>query len=277
MTHRFAVVLGLALAACGAQGDAIPPAGSTSADPVVSTAVPYTDVDLTSCLQMPDSGAPTADACPGFIRTALAPTGETCSEFGGVLQPMAAPIIWSLDADADGEPEFLFDVTQNYYCDGAPSALSCGSLGCPVFLYAGRDDAWAVLGHMNAEDVSRADVLAARGGSGYGTLSGGCGGIRPCEELTHYTWDGSSYDRTAMVVRGHGVDVSPGGLWTLAGDTPVLSEPVAGAEVLDSYPAGTQMVVIGDARDAPYRYVSPCNVCERGFVATDALTQEASP
>lgn len=231
MTHRFAVVLGLALAACGAQGDAIPPAGSTSADPVVSTAVPYTDVDLTSCLQMPDSAAPTADACPGFIRTALAPTGETCSEFGGVLQPMAAPIIWSLDADADGEPEFLFDVTQNYYC----------------------------------------------GGSGYGTLSGGCGGIRPCEELTHYTWDGSSYDRTAMVVRGHGVDVSPGGLWTLAGDTPVLSEPVAGAEVLDSYPAGTQMVVIGDARDAPYRYVSPCNVCERGFVATDALTQEASP
>jgi hypothetical protein len=43
--------------------------------------------------------------------------------------------------------------------------------------------------------------------------------------------------------------------------------------VLDEYPAGTAMVVIGAARDAPFQFVSPCNACRRGFVEAAALAK----
>jgi len=33
------------------------------------------------------------------------------------------------------------------------------------------------------------------------------------------------------------------------------------------------MVVIGAAREAPYKYVSPCNGCRRGFVEAAMLEQ----
>lgn len=34
---------------------------------------------------------------------------------------------------------------------------------------------------------------------------------------------------------------------------------------------GTEVVVIGDARGAPYKYVSPCNACRSGFMDPAAL------
>jgi len=285
LTNRFAAILilapaacGVALAACGPAPDAGSTAGSASAETVVSTAVLMADVDLAACLAAArDEPGATGVDCSGFILLALGDAIERCSGIGGDLAPMTSPVIWSLDVDADGTAEVLFDVTRNYSCYGAPSALSCGSLGCPTFLYARQGDAWAVLGHMNTGDARGAEVLAATEGTRFGTLRGGCSGERPCDELTLYTWDGSSYQRTAIDVRGHRVSVAPGGLWTLTQDAPVLAMPAAAADVLSDYPAGTQMVVLGDARDAPYRYVSPCNDCQRGFVATDALTRETTP
>ena len=42
-------------------------------------------------------------------------------------------------------------------------------------------------------------------------------------------------------------------------------------QVLDEYPVGTAVIVIGTARDAPYSFVSPCNACRHGFIETAFL------
>ncbi|MGH8243861.1 MAG: hypothetical protein ACRETY_10995, partial [Steroidobacteraceae bacterium] len=71
--------------------------------------------------------------------------------------------------------------------------------------------------------------------------------------------------------KGHAVDVAPGGLMTLTQDSAVLDAPGKKGQVLDEYPAGTAMIVIGAARGAPFSFVSPCNACRRGFVETALL------
>jgi hypothetical protein len=247
-----------------------------AAERVVSTAVRKTDVDLAECVRVSrDEAGEDQERCPGFISEALPGVIGQCSGAGGELRPVDVPEIWSLDVDADGEPEYLIDFTGNYYCDGAPSVLSCGSLGCPSLLYAKRDDAWKVLAYVSGEDVPGIEVLAAPAGAREGTLRGGCAGARPCGERTMYTWQGAGYEASAVEARGHRVDLAPGGLWTLMEDTPVLAAPAAGAKVLGRYASGTEVVLRGKARDAhAYRYISPCNSCESGFVPAGSLRKE---
>ncbi len=92
--------------------------------------------------------------------------------------------------------------------------------------------------------------------------------------MTHYEWKGTKYDRTWIDFKGHPVDVAPGGLMTLTRDTAVLDAPDAKkGQVLDEYPLGTAVIVIGTARDAPFSFVSPCNACRRGFIETALLAK----
>jgi hypothetical protein len=94
--------------------------------------------------------------------------------------------------------------------------------------------------------------------------------------MAYYQWDGSTYLRTMIDANGHWVDIAPAGLWTLIDDTAVLASPSPNAVMLQRYPAGTDVVVIGDARIAPYKYVSPCNACKSGFVDSTALRKMSS-
>ena len=66
-------------------------------------------------------------------------------------------------------------------------------------------------------------------------------------------------------------DDAPGGLWTLTRDAPILASPEPDGQVLDEYTVGNAVVVIGNARGSPFKFVSPCNACRRGFVDETAL------
>ena len=278
----FGALIAAALAACGpdgkpaSPGDGAAPAATAqsaaAAVDVVSVAAPYSAIDLDACLRIArNEPAGSGDRCPGFISASLVDTIATCAEVGGELVPLPQPSVQALDVNGDGLSEFLYDVTENYYCDGAPSILSCGSRGCPVLLAEQRDGAWHTIGYFNPIDAVAVEVLAPEPGSAYGVLRGGCVGQRPCDELTHYSRDGSTY-AAAMIEAGQNwVDVAPGGLWTLVADTPVLAAPSPGAAVLAEFPAGTDVVVMGDARGAPWKYVSPCNACKSGFVPAEAM------
>ena len=214
----------------------------------------------------------TTPACPSFILLSLDYMIQECTSAGGTLQPVPEAQAWLLDVESDGRNEMLVDLTGNYVCQGAPSVSSCGSLGCPYFLYAPRGEGWAEIAAIAAEDAPKIEVLAGSAG-GPATLRGGCVGERPCEELTHYQWNGAIYERAWIEFRGTPVDVVPGGLWILNKDAPVVSAPKKGATVIDEYPAETAMVVLGNARGQPYQYVSPCNACRKGFVETALLTK----
>lgn len=264
---------GLLLAACQRGEDApttaaLPPATALRAAlETGSTAEPFNDIDSAACLdQAPATG------CPGFVLAALADARDQCAGVGGDLQPSGPPTAWSLDANRDGSPEFLYDLTQNFHCDGAPSVFSCGSLGCPTVLHGRQGDAWVVLGYINAGDAAAIEILDTAGTSGYASLRGGCDGRRPCPELTHYTWTGAAYERTLIEVGTTQVDVTPGGLQSLVVESAVLAAPGSDAQAIASYPAGTDVAVIGKARESTYYYVSPCNACERGFLPASAFT-----
>jgi len=242
---------------------------------VLGRATEQKNIDLAQCQRIATKqAAPAEDRCPGFISEGLVATMKTCAEVGGVLRPVEVPVVSTLDVNADGKPEFLFDFTENYECDGAPSVFSCGSLGCPTSLIERVDGTWRNIGALNAEDVPAIEALAPEGQTRYGMLRGGCSGSRPCDQWAYYRWDGASYQRAMIEARGHWVDVAPGGLWTLMQDYPVLETPTADAKVVERYPAGTEVVVIGEARGAPYRYVSPCNACVSGFVLTAFLRKD---
>jgi hypothetical protein len=58
-----------------------------------------------------------------------------------------------------------------------------------------------------------------------------------------------------------------GELVTTTDKLQVLSAPKVGSKVLDEYPKGAMMVVVGEATGTGYLYVSPCNACESGFVS----------
>ena len=191
---------------------------------------------------------------------------------GGALKPLAQSVAWSLDVDGDASAEMLVDLSENIDCEGAPGVFSCGSLGCPFMLYKKRGDTWIELGVINADDAPGIEVLPSAEGS-YASLRGGCTGLQPCSEYTHYEWNGTAYARTWIDFKGHPVDVAPAGLMTLTQDAPVLDAPNKRAQALDQYPVATTVVVIGKARDAPYLFVSPCNACRKGFVETAVLTK----
>lgn len=266
----------LLLAACGrdsgpdstgaADGD-----GTSAATVAASKAVPTIGLDLATCLADESADAEAElSSCPTYVQLSLDLMIDDCSRAGGALQPLAQSAAWLLDVDADSQAEVLVDLTQNFICHGQPSVFSCGSLGCPYFLYAQRGDGWAELGAVNADDAPALEVLTGPAGTP-ATLRGGCLGERPCSELTHYDWKGSAYERSWILYRGHIVDVAAGGLQTLTRDAPVLTAPSSDGQVIDEYPVGTAMVVIGSARKGPYRFVSPCNACRRGFVEAALL------
>lgn len=230
-------------------------------------------LDLKACFaeDIADEAA-TTSRCPSFVLLSLDFLTQECSAAGGTLRPVEEPIAWSLDVDGDASAEILVDLRQNMDCQGAPGVFSCGSLGCPYFLYAKRGDGWAELAAINADDAPAIEVLPGPAGTP-ATLRGGCNGMQPCSEKTYYEWKGNSYVRSWIDFHGYAVDVAPGGLWTLTRDASILAAPEPKAQVLDDYPIGTAVVVIGNARGAPYRFVSPCNACRRGFVETAALAK----
>ena len=231
------------------------------------------NLPLAECIAEHSSDTDAASStCPTFILLAFDYLTEECTAAGGELKAAEEPEAWMLDVEDDGKNEMLVDLTSNFLCYGAPSASSCGSLGCPYFLYSARGDGWVEIGAISAGDAPKIEVLPSSEGVP-ATLRGGCVGERPCEELTHYTWNGNIYQRGWIEFRGTPVDVVAGGLWTLTKDAGVLTAPKKGAHVIDEYPAGTAMVVLGNARGQPYQYVSPCNACRRGFVETALLAK----
>ncbi len=264
------------LLACGGgseqtSGDSGDGSSGATADRVVSTAVLKKDIDLAGCLTEESEDSETAGSCPTYILQSLDYMIQECSRAGGSLEPLPESAAWSLDVNGDGNAEILLDLTQNFTCQGAPSVFSCGSTGCPYFLYTQAGDDWDELGAINADDAPAIEVLASKAKDIPATLRGGCTGQRPCSELTQYTWNGNAYDRSLIEFRGRKVDVAPGGLWTMTKDSKVLAAPAPNATVLDEYPAGTTVVVIGNARAGGYKFVSPCNACRRGFVDSEAL------
>ncbi len=247
--------------------------GTSAASPVVvGRATPFTRLDLDACLKIARKATEPSEAlCPGFISHGLAEMFATCADAGGRLEPVQRPSLGSLDVNGDGNDEFLYDATDNYQCEGAASLFSCGSLGCPVSLFERRANAWVAIGAIRATDAPAAEVLTPAPGDRYGILRGGCAGDRPCGEWTYYRWNGSAYQDAMIDVRGSWVDIANGGLWTLVTDVGVLAAPSPDAAVLERYPKGTEMVVIGNARGGQYKYVSPCNACQSGFIDPAAL------
>jgi len=237
-------------------------------------AVRTSRLDFAACLaeDITDDAAQTS-RCPSFALLSLDYMANQCAAHGGTLKARQPSEAWSLDVDGDASAEILVDLVGNFDCEGAPGAFACGSTGCPFLLYKKRDDTWAEIGAINADDGPGIEVLPAPEGT-FATLRGGCLGQQPCSELTHYEWKGRSYERTWIDFKGHAVDVAPGGLKTLTQDTAVRDAPDAKkGQVLDEYPVGTAVIVIGTARDAPWSFVSPCNACRRGFVETALLAQ----
>ena len=210
----------LLLAACGGSqqsDDEDSGDGSSGArvEHAVSAAVLKKDINLAGCLNEESEDAATAGSCPTYILQSLDYMIQECSRVGGELQPLPESAAWSLDVNSDGNAEVLLDLTQNFTCQGAPSVFSCGSLGCPYFLYIQDGDDWNELGAISADDAPGIEVLTSKAKDIPATLRGGCTGQRPCSELTQYTWNGTAYDRSLILFRGFKVDVAPGGLWTL--------------------------------------------------------------
>jgi hypothetical protein len=271
----------LALSACGGGEDPGTPEekatkaqAAATAAPAAATATLTRNLPLAACLEEQTATTEVeTSVCPTYVLLALDSMMQMCVAAGGTIQPAEEPEAWVLDVNSDGQSEVLVDINENFIGYGAPSVFSCGSLGCPYFLYAPRGEGWVEIGAINADDAPKIEALAAKAGA-HATLRGGCLGERPCTELTHYEWKGSSYERTWIDYRGNVVDVLPGGLWTLTKDATVRTAPNKTAPVLDEYPEGTTVVVIGTARAGPYSYVSPCNACRRGFVETALLRRE---
>lgn len=268
---------GLLLCSCGddsGRQSASSKLGKSAAATTTQVGVPAVRtrrLDFASCFaeDLTDE-ASKSSRCPSFALLALDYMSHECTAVGGTLKPLAESVAWSLDVDGDASAEMLVDLSENMDCEGAPGVFSCGSLGCPYMLYKKRGETWVELGAINADDAPGIEVLPAAEGS-YASLRGGCTGLQPCSEFTHYEWNGGAYTRAWIDFKGHPVDVAPSGLMTLTQDSAVIDAPGKKGQVLDEYPVGTAVVVIGKARDAPYAFVSPCNACRRGFVETALL------
>lgn len=247
---------------------------ATSAGPAGAPATLTKRLDFASCLAE-DIGNDEAQTsrCPSFALLSLDYMAKQCDAHGGKLKARVPSEAWSLDVDGDASAEILVDLIGNFDCDGAPGAFACGTTGCPYLLYKKRGDSWAEIGAINADDAPGISVLPAKEGD-YAALRGGCMGQEPCSEFVHYEWNGKAYARTWIDFKSHPVDVTPGTLKTLTKDSAVYDSPGGRkAQVLDEYPLGTSMLVIGTAREGPYSFVSPCNACRRGFVETALLSK----
>lgn len=237
-------------------------------------AQPAHGIDIAHCLASVRDGVPVDEArCPGFLVEPLRVALQTCAEVDGTLAPASASDVWALDVNADGKPELTFEYEGNVWCEGAPSIFSCGSLGCPLSLYQRTAEGWRAIAAIYADSPESIEVLDTPAGARYRDLRVGCIGAEPCSEYWYYEWAGELYDRTYLEVRGFRVDFagSPHGLYGLAGETAVLATPEPGARVLERYGPDTEVAIVGTAVGAPYYYVSPCNACESGFVATSAV------
>jgi hypothetical protein len=233
-------------------------------------------LDFASCLaeDLTDDAAQSS-RCPSFALLSLDYMSSQCAAHGGKLKARQPSEAWSLDVDGDASAEVLVDLVGNFDCEGAPGAFACGSTGCPFLLYRKREESWVELGAINADDAPGIRVLSTEAGK-FAALRGGCTGLEPCSELTNYEWNGQAYVRTWIDFKGHPVDVTQRGIMTLTQDSAVLDAPGGRkAQVLDEYPMGTAMIVIGTAREGPYSFVSPCNACRRGFVETALLKKES--
>lgn len=270
----------LALASCGGDAERDVTRAKRAKDAQVAAAaagapaVRTHRLDFAACLaeDITEDAAQTS-RCPSFALLSLDYMVSRCAAYGGTLKARQPSEAWSLDVDGDASAEVLVDLVGNFDCEGAPGAFACGSTGCPFLLYKKRDDTWAEIGAINADDGPGIEVLPAPEGT-FATLRGGCLGQQPCSELTHYEWKGQAYQRTWIDFKGHPVDVAPGGLMTLTQDAAVLDAPDRKkGQVLDEYPVGTAVIVIGTARNAPFSFVSPCNACRRGFVETALLAK----
>ncbi len=271
----------LVLTACGGDGSRGDVTHATRKAKTAATGpgggVPATltkRLDFASCLadDMSDNEAQSS-RCPSFALLSLDYMSQQCSAHGGKLKAHVPSEAWSLDVDGDASAEILVDLIGNFDCDGAPAAFACGSTGCPYLLYKKRGESWAEIGAINADDAPGIQVLPATEGE-IATLRGGCQGQEPCSEFVHYEWNGKAYARTWIDFKGHAVDVAPGTLKTLKKDSQVLDAPGGKkAQVLDEYPLGTSMLVIGTSREGPYAFVSPCNACRRGFVDSTLLSK----
>ena len=228
----------IALTACG--GDSGKESARTgrgksaaaTAGEVGAPAVLTKRLDFASCLADEEAQS---TRCPSFALLSLDYMSSQCSASGGTLKARQPSVAWSLDVDGDASAEVLVDLVANFDCEGAPAAFACGSTGCPFLLYKKRGDTWVELGAINADDAPAIEVLPAEEGK-YAVLRGGCTGLQPCSELTHYEWNGQAYERTWIDFKGHPVDVAPGGLMTLTQDTAVLDAPGKKGQVLDEYP-----------------------------------------
>jgi hypothetical protein len=233
-------------------------------------------IDFASCLaeDLSDDAAQSS-RCPSFALLSLDYMNSRCAAYGGKLKAREPSEAWSLDVDGDASAELLVDLVGNFDCEGAPGAFACGTTGCPFLMYKKRAESWVEIGAINADDAPAIQVLPGEEGK-YAALRGGCTGLEPCSELTHYEWNGQKYVRTWIDFKGHAIDVAPGGLMTLTQDTAVMDAPGGRkAQVLDEYPVGTAVIVIGTAREGPYSFVSPCNACRRGFVETALLKKQS--
>jgi hypothetical protein len=247
--------------------------GQAAGAVVGAPAVRTSRLDFAACLTEDVADETAQSRCPSFALLSLDYMTSQCTAHGGKLKARQPSEAWSLDVDGDASAEILVDLVGNFECEGAPGAFACGSTGCPFLLYKKREDAWSEIGAINADDGPGIEVLPGEEGK-FAPLRGGCLGLQPCSELTHYEWDGQKYERTWIDFKGHPVDVAPGGLMTLTQDAAVLDAPDAKkGQVLDEYPVGTAVIVIGTARDAPWSFVSPCSSCRRGFIETALLTK----
>lgn len=277
MTIRFGAIRGrgavlLAVAALAGWGTR-PEQTASPPSVVAARATAFTNLDLGACLSIARKTIEASESvCPAFVSEGLVEMAAACTEAGGRLEAGRRPSVTSLDVNGDGVAELLYNAAENYRCDAAPSLFDCGSLGCPVSLYERQSRGWSRIGAFSATDAPRLEALAPEPGARYGMLRGGCAGDRPCEEWTYYRWVGRAYAAVMIEARGHTVDIANGGgLWTLVRDAAVLAAPSPGASVLERYPMGTVVVLLGDSRDAQYRYVSPCNACRNGFIEATAL------
>jgi hypothetical protein len=241
-------------------------AAATSAQGVPATVTKR--LDFAACLADEEAQS---TRCPSFALLSLDYMNSQCSAAGGKLQARVPSEAWSLDVDGDASAEVLVDLVSNFDCEGAPGAFACTTTtGCPFLLYKKRGETWVELGAINADDGPAIQVLPAEEGK-FAGLVGGCSGKEPCSEYTHYEWNGKAYARTWIEFKGHPVDVATGGIMTLAQDSAVIDAPGKKGQVIDEYPVGTAMIVIGTAREGPYSFVSPCRACRRGFVETALL------
>jgi hypothetical protein len=274
------LVAAACLAACGDDGrlDITRKKRSKEAkDTAIVVGVPATRtnrLDFAACLVDDVTDETAQSRCPSFALLSLDYMSTKCAMHGGKLKARQPSDAWSLDVDGDGGAEILVDLAGNFECEGVPAVFACGNIDCPFLLYKQRVDAWTEIGAINGYDAPAIEILPAEAGK-YAPLRGGCYGQQPCTEFTYYEWDGQKYDRTWIDFKGQVVDVVPGGLMTITQDAAVRDAPHAKrGQLLDEYPVGTAMIVIGTARDEPWSFVSPCSSCRRGFIETALLQKQ---